>query len=384
MEKNRYKVIHMVTAPQSVGLMNGQLSYLKNAGYDVTVIASPGERLIQAGKNEGVNVKAIKMERTISPLKDLSSLIKIISYFLKVKPHVCNAGTPKAGLLGMLAAWITRVPFRVYTMRGLPFEGETGLKRKILILVEKIACACANKVICISPSVETVALKNKLTSKNKTVLIGAGSSNGLQLEKYVFNEKIGQAVKNVKDKYSLEKYKFIIGYVGRINKFKGVEELVTAFEMLQEKYENLALMLIGSKEKKDTISLDCEKKIADNPDIFEVGYVSDPIPYYYAMDILAFPTYREGFGNVSIEAQATGTPVVTTNATGSVDTVVHNETGFIVDVKDVMGLKDAIEKFIQDPELIETMGEKARKRVFEKFDSKIIWKGIEQLYKENM
>lgn len=384
MRKKRYKIIHMVTSPGSVGLMKGQLSFLKDAGYDVTVIASPGERLNEASKKEGFKVKAISMERTISPFKDLLALLRVIFYFMQARPSVCNAGTPKAGLIGMLAAWVTRVPFKVYTIRGLPFEGAHGIKRKILILTEKVACACADKVICISPSILDKAIDYKLTSKDKTVIFGSGSSNGLQLDNYVYNKDIELKVKEIRKKHQLESYKFIIGYVGRINNFKGVEELVKAFELLQEKYQDIALMIIGNKETKDPISSEIEQRIRNNPHIIEVGYVNDPIPYYYLMDILAFPTYREGFGNVSIEAQAVGTPVVITNATGVIDTVVDQETGFLVNVKDVDGLKEAIEKFIADQSLISTMGKKAKARVFKEFDSRIIWEGIDRLYKENL
>lgn len=382
--KKKPKVVHMVTIANSVGLMRGQLSYLNKSGFDVTVIASPGEKLEKAKVEEDVNIKGINMERTISPFKDIISLIKIIIYFLKIKPDICNSGTPKAGLLGMLAAWFTRVPIKVYTIRGLPFEGFKGLKRRILILTEKIACACADKVICISPSIERIAIEYKLTTSDKTIVFGEGSSNGLQLERFEKSEKVEYEIEKIKKKYDLNKYNFIIGYVGRINNFKGIKELVLAFENLQQKYKGIALLMVGQREKKDAISNDISQRMLNNPNIIEVGRVDNPVPYYYIMDVLAFPTYREGFGNVSIEAQATGTPVVTTNATGAVDTVVNNQTGFIINVGEVQTLEKAIEKFLEHPELIDQMGKAGRKRVEEKFDSKIIWNGIESLYKEQL
>lgn len=378
------KVVHMVTVADSIILMRGQLNYLIKNGFDVTVISSPGKKLNIAKKEEKVNIKAIKMERTISPIKDIISLFKIIIYFLKIKPDICNSGTPKAGLLGMLAAWITRVPFKVYTMRGLPFEGATGLKRKLLILTERVACACADKVICISPSLRKVALNYKLTSTNKIIVFGSGSSNGLQLERFEKNESVEAEISSIKNEYNLSKYDFIIGYVGRINNFKGVKETVIAFERLQKKYKNIALLLVGPKEKKDPIPEDINQKIVNNGDIIEIGSVDNPIPYYYIMDVLAFPTYREGFGNVSIEAQATGTPVITTNATGSVDTVEDGETGYIINIGDEVALEKAIEKFINNPELVKEMGNKAVKRVKEKFDSKIIWDSLVKLYWSNI
>lgn len=385
MNKDRQlRVVHMVTSAQSIGLMKGQLGYLKEKGYLVTVIASPGKRLDTLKEDEGVIGKAVKMERTISPFCDLVALLRVVQFFLELKPHICNAGTPKAGLIGMIAAWITKVPFKVYTIRGLPFEGSNGIKRKILLLTEKIACACADRVICISPSVKKIVIANKLVCERKVVVFGAGSSNGLQLDKYILTEIVKREVLILKEKYKIERGTFIIGYVGRINNFKGVKELVDAFELLQIKYSHIKLLLIGKKEDKDSISKETNLKIRGNSSIIEIGYQNDLVPYYYLMDVLAFPTYREGFGNVSIEAQATGTPVVVTKATGVIDTIVDGETGFLVDVGDVESLKNAMEKYIENPELVISMGERARKRVFSMFDSHFIWQSIDLLYKSNI
>lgn len=373
----------MVTSAQSIGLMRGQLSYLVNCGYDVTVISSSGKRLQEAAEKDKINIKAIEMKRTISPFKDLLALLRLIFFFMKLKPDVCNAGTPKAGLLGMIAAKITRVPFKVYTNRGVAYEGSAGFKKRILLITEKITCFCANKIICIAPSIKKQLLKNNLAKRNKTIVFGKGSSNGLQLERFIYNEEVKIEIERIKQKYQLYKYEFIIGSVGRINNFKGIKETVLAFENLQYKYNNICLLLIGAQEEKDSISMELRNKIIENPNIIEIGRVENPVPYYYIMDILSFPTYREGFGNVSIEAQATGTPVVTTNATGSIDTVIHNETGYIIDVKDVKALQSTIEHFMKNPKMKEIMGQNAEKWVVENFDSNYIWNNLNKLYADN-
>lgn len=385
MKKNKKpEVVHMVTSANSVGLMKGQLSYLIKSGFNVTVITSPGSSLYEAKTKEKINVKAIEMERTISPLKDFIALIKIIIYFLRVRPDICNSGTPKAGLLGMIAAWISRVPVKVYTVRGLPLEGASGFKKKILTLTERIACFCADKVICISPSIEKKIIDLKISTNDKTIVFGAGSSNGLQIEDYRLTKETEIEIKEIQKKNNLNRYDFIIGYVGRINNFKGVEELVDVFENLQKQYKKIALLLVGKKEEKDSISDEINEKIINNPHIIEIGRVDNPVPYYYIMDILAFPTHREGFGNVSIEAQATGTPVITTNATGAIDTVVDGVTGYIIDVGDTQALQKAILKLMKNPNLIETLGENGKKRVEKEFDSRIIWNGLEKLYRSEL
>src|SRR5690625_2965848 len=234
----------MITTPRSIKLMEGQLSYLDKSGYNVTVVSSPGLKLNEAVEKEGVNIKAIEMERDISLLKDFVSLVKITLYFLKLKPDICNAGTPKAGLLGMIGAWLTRVPNKIYTIRGLPFETSKGFKKKILILKEKIACFFADKVICISPSLKKKVIELNITNKEKIHVFGKGSSNGLQLDKFQNSIELRKKVKEIKTEYNFDEYNFIFGYVGRINSSKGINELVIAFESLQERYKKIALLLI--------------------------------------------------------------------------------------------------------------------------------------------
>jgi len=383
-DDKKLKVVHMITTAGSMNLMKGQLNYLVKSGHDVTVVTSPGKGLYEAARRENVKIKEINMARTINPIKDLISLIKIIYFFLIVKPDVCNAGTPKAGLLGMIAAKLTNVPFRVYTNRGTPFEGSQGIKKRILITTEKIACLCADKVICISPSIKEILIRHNITTNKKTVVFGIGSSNGLQLEKYKYTNEIENKINQIKNNYDLEKYNFILGSVGRLNNFKGTKETVLAFERLQKKYKNICLILVGVKEKKDAISKEINDKIVNNPDIIEIGKVKDPIPYYYLMDVLSFPTYREGFGNVSIEAQATGTPVITTNATGSINTILHNETGILIEIQDVESLENAIKKCIENTQLVKKMGSNGKEWVMENFDSKLIWGSLNELYKDNI
>lgn len=376
------KVIHMVTMPQSIGLMRGQLNYLKEKGYEISVVTSSGERLNEFNKKQDIHGEAIDMGRAFSPLKDLKSLFKIINYFKKVKPDIVNAGTPKAGLLGMIAAKITRVPYKVYTNRGMPFERHTGVKRRILMLTEKVACSCADKVICISPSIQEVLISNNIVSQDKTIVFGIGSSNGLDLKRFQYTAEVERKVKDIRESFGLTDESFVIGNVGRINNFKGVTELVLSFEELQNKYNHVYLLLVGPIETKDSISVEIRKKIENNDKIIYVGPQKDPVPYFYVMDIFAFPTYMEGFGNTSIEAQATGTPVIATNVTGAKDTIINDKTGILIEKQNVEELTNAIDKFINNAELVRDMGENGKEFVHENFDNKIIWEGLSELYQE--
>jgi len=374
------KVIHMVTVSKSLVLMDGQLQYLMENNYKIGVVSSPGKQL------DALEVdfkKAIPMSREISPLRDLKSLFKLTVYFRREKPDIVNTGTPKAGLLGIIASFLNRVPTRIYTLRGLRLETESGLKRKILWLAEKIACTLATEVICISPSLLNEAKKLNLISGKKGIVLGFGSSNGIQLDKYPHKNKIKSRIIELKSELGIGDEDFVLGYVGRIVKDKGIEELLKCFDELQSKYENCKLLIVGGYDQETQPNSALKQRIEGNNKIIHVGYKENPSLYYYLMDVLIFLTYREGFGNVSIEAQASGTPVITTNVTGAIDTVVDNVTGFIVPEKDYKKALHKIEKIKKNPTLKKQMGKKGRERAFEKFSSNIIWDALNELYKKD-
>jgi len=377
--KMKKKIIHMVTLSGSIVLMDGQLQYLMNKGYDVGVVSSPGEKLEKFDVN---NHKAIPMARNINPIKDLVSLSKLILYFQKEKPNLINAGTPKAGLLGILASFITNVPQRIYTLRGLRLETETGLIRKVLWLAEKIACTFATEVICVAPSLLSEARKLNLIKSNKGIVLGNGSSNGIQLSKYPDRQIIEKEITKLSHSLGLEENTFIMGFVGRLTKDKGIEELISSFKSLQEKYSDIKLLILGRIENQAGVSMDLEHELISNSGILYLGFVEKPELYYYLMDVLIFPTYREGFGNVSIQAQAAGTPVIVSDVTGAKDTIINNETGFLVPVKSVKALVESVEKLKSNPELRQILSDNAKEFVRQNFDSKIVWEEINKLYKD--
>lgn len=369
------KIIHMVTISKSISLMKGQLEYFQRKGYTVGLVSSPGEEL----NNSKVDFKkGIEMEREINILKDLKSLIKLIKYFKKEKPEILNTGTPKAGLLGIVASFIARVPNRIYTMRGLRLETTTGVKRKVLWITEKISCTLATEVICISPSLLSEAKKLKLL-KNKGVVLNRGSSNGLDLTNYPLpkEEKVQKFVHQFFTNNSITENNFILGFVGRLTKDKGIDELIEVFLDLNN--NNIKLIILGDFEKE--LSNKIKSIIYNHEDIYYLGSVADPTLYYYLFDVLIFPTHREGFGNVSIEAQAASIPVITTDATGAKDTVLNSQTGLIYPIKDKEKLKSSILFFYNNEIKKHSYGKLGRSFIAENFQSEIIWKELEEIYK---
>lgn len=367
------KIFHLVTVSKSIPLMKGQIEFLRNQGLDVHIVSDDGKELRSYDKEISHN---IPMKREISLLSDFKSLIKMVKLFYKERPYIVNSGTPKAGLIGTLAAFITRRPIRIYTVRGLRLETVSGLKYKLLYLMEKIAMFCATDIIAISQSLKEKIVLSNLANDNKIKVLGYGSSNGIQFENFTLKDN------EINEKYKKQlDNKFVIGYVGRIVKDKGIQELIEAFKTVLKKSYNVKLMVIGSVEKGNAINDEDYLFLKNNPNVLLIEHVSNPVSYYNNMDLFIFPTHREGFGNVSIEAQALKVPVITTNVTGAIDTVIDEETGFIVEKGNVEAIVNKIEKLINNEQLRRKLGENGRIHVGNKFSNEIIWNDMEKMYK---
>lgn len=370
---NNKKIFHLVTVSKSISLMKGQIEYLRDKGLDVHIVSSEGEEQKIYPSNI---VHVINMEREISIKNDIKSLYNMIKLFIKEKPQIVNSGTPKAGLIGTLAAFITRRPVRMYTVRGLRLETVTGLKYKILYAMEKLAMFCATDVIAISESLKKRIVSLGLEKKENISVLGYGSSNGINLDDYNKNDDyIPVTIAN-----QLENH-FVIGYVGRIVKDKGIREVVEVFKILKLKGYLVKLLVVGEIEEDDSIDKKYFNFLESNDDVILTGQVNKPVCYYNHMDVLLFPTYREGFGNVSIEAQAVEVPVITSNATGAQDTVDDEQTGFIVDIGDYKAMANKTETLMNNEILRQRLGTNARVRVAKRFKSEIVWKHLETIYR---
>lgn len=370
------KVFHIVTVSKSISLMEGQVEFLNKNHYDVHLVSSKGNEL---SKYNQLKVHPIKMFREISLINDFKSLINMIILFTKEKPIIINSGTPKAGLIGTLAGFITKRPVRIYTVRGLRLETVSGIKYKILYTMEKLAMLCATDVIAISDSLKDKIIDLGLVKEGKVRVLGRGSSNGLNLEK--FDLKANKIDGKIKGKI---KNKFVIGFVGRITKDKGISELLEAFRKINEKHDECILLIIGSIETGDPVPSQDLNFIKESHQIIHIDHVNNPINYYNNMSVLVFPTHREGFGNVSIEAQALEVPVITYDVTGAKDTVLHNKTGFIVPKEDSNAIFDKLSYFYQNEDKRTEFGQNGRKWVFENFSNETIWKELLKLYNDRI
>jgi len=357
--------------------MRGQLRFLRQAGFDVSVVSSPGPKLYAAAADEGVKVYAVPMAREISGLSDLVSLWRLWRLMRRVRPTITNVGTPKAGLLGGIASCLSRVPCRVYTLRGLRCETSTGLKRWSLVLAERIACLCAHRVICVSDSLREKAIEIGIAGSRKFVVLASGSSNGVDIDRFTpTTERLCQAA-TLRNSLGIPANAYVIGFVGRFTRDKGISELIEAFVRLRQR-PDLYLLLVGDFEEGDPVSGDIRKAIENDPQIIHTGMVCDTAPYYYLVDVLALPTYREGFPNTVLEAQVAGKPVVTTHATGARDAVQDGITGILVPVGNAESLASAISRLIEHPEIAQKMGKTGQDRVQQEFRQDVIWKALER------
>jgi len=376
----RIDTLHAVTSPLSLVLLRGQLRYLRAAGFHPAALSGPGPFVEQVGLGLSVPVFTVAMEREVSPLHDLASLVRIWRLLRQLRPSICNAGTPKAGLLVMLAAWLARVPCRVYTMRGLRVETARGLTRMILFAAERIACGCAHRVICVSPSLRDRAVKLKLANAHKIVVLGSGSSNGVDVARFVPTPARAARAAEIRHVLKLGS-RPVIGFIGRFTRDKGIAELTTAFDLVRQQFAGASLLLIGSYEQGDAIELEVRARIDAGLGIEVVPFQPDIAPYYLAMDIFVLPTYREGFPNTVLEAQAAERPVVTTKATGAIDSVLDGTSGILVPVGDSRALADAIGKLLANPSIARRMGHAGRERVEHEFRQEIVWGELIDLYR---
>lgn len=349
------RIVVGVTHPQTCLVLGGRLRALRKAGFRVTVVSSPGELLEQTAERAGVEAIAIPICREIAPLADIVSLVRLLRLLRRLKPDMTEFSTPKAGLLGTLAAHLCGVPARVYMLRGLKLETTHGLKRRILLAAERLAAACAGVVLCNSESLRAKALTLVVAPQAKLKLLGAGSSNGVDTERF------SPGASNVRERLGLGEDALVVGFVGRLTRDKGLPELITAFEAIAEAEARAHLLLVGWFDAaEDALDGAMQARIKAHPRIHCTGFVEDTAPYYRAMDVMVLPTWREGFPNVVLEAAATGVPVITTVSTGSRDAVAPEVTGLLILPGYPEAIREAVLRLLGDRGRRLRMGAAAR------------------------
>ena len=377
------KLIRITTVPMALRyLLPGQMHFMAANGFDVLMISAEGKELQAVIENEGCRHIMVPMTRRITPFRDLKCLFKLIRIFKKEKPDIVHTHTPKAGLLGMMAARYCGVKIRIHTVAGLPMMVEKGFKYRLLKFIEKITYAAANYVWPNSNSLLQFITNEHLTDPKKLKVIGKGSTNGIDLDifnKATLDEKIIEKIRTSINYSSQNKY---LLFIGRLVVDKGIVELLHMFLALQKKNDAVRLFLVGEYENAlDPLPPATIKEIESNTSLIHINWTDDVKYYMDVADIFIFPSHREGFPNVLLQAGAMGLPIICSNIAGNIDIVTHGETGFIFDTGNQQQMQNLIEQAIANPEPVKIMAKKLQENIRENYRRENTWQNILEAYK---
>ncbi|RKE95304.1 glycosyltransferase family 4 protein [Ichthyenterobacterium magnum] len=376
------KLIRITTVPSSLRtLLRGQSRFMSDY-YEVIGISGDGAALAEVRQNEGIKTHVVEMTRTITPLKDLKATYKLYKVLKAEKPFIVHTHTPKAGTLGMLAAKLAKVPHRLHTIAGLPLLETRGNKRKLLDVVEKLTYKCATKILPNSTGLQQIIIDNKYTKPDKLLVIGNGSSNGIDTKHYDASLVSQEKKEQLKQELGITKDHIVFIFIGRIVKDKGINELVNAFNALSKQNDAIKLLLVGPRENHlDPLLPNTETIIMKNKQIIVTGVKKDIRPYVAISHALTFPSYREGFPNVVLQCSCMNLPCIVSNINGCNEVIEDQVNGLIIPAKDESALKNAMQFIISNPEKRKDMVKHTRSRIIERYEQKYVWNEILKYYK---
>ncbi|MBK9255874.1 MAG: glycosyltransferase family 4 protein [Saprospiraceae bacterium] len=382
------KLIRITTAAVTMNIiLKGQLYFMSQYFDVIGITSNDALHFDNISRREGVRTIAIDIVRPISILKDLRALWQLYFIFKKEKPDIVHTQTPKAGLLGMMAAKLAGVKIRMHTVTGMPLMESTGIKRQILEITEKFTYACAQTVYPNSKGLHKFILENKFVSENKLKVLAHGASNGINTDffkpDYIENSEIFKA--KFRHSLGIQNEDFVFCFIGRFAREKGIAELIEATKQLIKEDFNVKLLLVGLFEEKYGQLHEAERNFIRNTSyVIHPGRADDVRPYYLVSDVLAFPSYREGFPNTVLEAGAMGLPAIVTDINGCNEIITHEFNGLIIKPKDSESLYSAMKRLVVNQELRNILQENARGLILEKYQNRIIWDSMKDEYRHKL
>jgi glycosyltransferase involved in cell wall biosynthesis len=374
------KILLGISSSFCANFLRGQVKYLVNNGYEVVIISGKGEEITLLAKEENATLYNINFTKTINPFNDLQCLFEIMLILKKERPDIVNAGNPKSGLLMMIACFLLGIDKRIFTLHGLVSDSRVGFQGKLIKWSERFTCLLAKKIVVVSPLLRKHALQLKLFPDAKGILIENGSCNGIDLQRFSYTEETVTASKILREKLQLPENAFVMGFVGRLNKDKGMNLLFEAFNQLRKTHNNVYMLLVGPIEEENAFNQRYLLQLRNDNHIFYLGKLTEVAPVYALMDVFVLPSYREGLPNVLLEAGAMEIPMVVTDINGCKDVVQQNINGLLFKKGDAGELIMAIEKYISNPTLKKIHGNSARSIIQAQFVQQKIWKGLLDLY----
>ena len=375
-----HKIIYTSTVPLSLNLFYRGLFRELSQEYEVVALSSPQPELAEVTRREVVKTIAVPMRREIAPVNDLMALWRLIRIFRRERPQMVHSMTPKAGLLSMIAARIACVPVRVHTFTGLVFPTSSGLLRQVLMFTDKMTCWCATHIIAEGEGVRNDLQRCGITKKGVSVL-GFGNVRGIDLDYYALTPSVKEQAGEIRKRLGIADGAFTFVFVGRIVRDKGIHELIAAFCLLCNERDDVYLLLVGDYEPTDPLSKYSRELIDRTPNIYVTEeWIDDVRPWYAVADALVFPSYREGFPNVVIEAGAMGLPSIVTDINGSREIVIDGENGVIIPSHDEMALYHAMKGMVMNPKKAIYMGEKAHPLIASRYEQGFVRSKLKEFY----
>lgn len=373
----RLKIVRITTVPISFRLLlTNQLEFFQAHGFDVYAVS--GKDDISGYPFSGtIPFIQIPFTRRISPFADLICLIKLIRILKQIKPHIVHTHTPKAGFLGMMAAWLCGVPIRLHTVAGLPWIDKSGVSRKIFMFIEWLTYFFSTSIYPNSVGLTGFIQSVFPSFCRKIKIIGKGSSNGIDVAYFSPDKNIYESARAIRAQYHIPDHAIVIGFVGRLVRDKGIGELLAAFKLIVQENTGVYLMLVGPEEPERDPLLPADRAfITSHPNIIAPGFQEDVRPWLMSMDVFVFPSYREGFPNALLQAACMSRACIATNINGNDEIIQDKFSGILVPVKDIENLKNAIRFLIQDKNLRELYGQRAREFVIAHFSRQLVWQEL--------
>lgn len=365
------KLLHVTTVPSTLRFLEGQSTRLREEGIEVQLLSSPGEELEEIARREGVLSAGVEMSRSISPVLDLVSLVRLVRTLRKIRPDILHAHTPKAGLLATTAGRLTGVPVCIYQIHGLRYTTTTGLRRLLLTSAERVACLLAQQVLSVSPSILETAEYDRIIRPGKGAVIGSGTINGVDVAAFDPAPHLA-AASAARSQLGIPAEAPVVGFIGRLVADKGIEELAEAWRTVRERTPRAHLLLVGEAEDGDPVPPGAMQALAEDPTVHFAGQRADVRPLLAAMTVLTLPSYREGFGQTLLEASAMGVATVGSDIPGIRDAIVDGDTGLLVPAKDAGALAACLIKLLEDPDMCTRLGRAGRRRALAEFDRETV------------
>ena len=369
------KVLHIITVSFAINHFFGkQFLYLKNkSGNEYHLGCTSSKIFIEFSEELAYIPFEVEITRSISPLKDFKAIVKVYQYIKENKIDKVVGHTPKGGMVAMIAAFFANVSERIYFRHGIIYETSIGFKRFLLKNIDRLTGFIATKVVCVSNSVKDISERDRLNNLDKNLVLGLGTCNGIDTEdRFNPSKKNVEITNGLKDKYNITSEDKVVGYVGRLVKDKGIDDLIMAWEMVKIKFPRAKLLLVGPMEKRDSISEYSKTQIESDSSIIFTDFVIDTSPYFLLMDVFVLPTYREGFPTVSLEASSMNLPLLITKATGCAESILENQTGLFIS-NEPKDIADKILFYFENDKIAQKHGEQGRLFVQENFEQTKIW-----------